>query len=81
MRLEFMAKRILTNPGATNIYLPSELKKRAKALAAEKGMSLSGLVQRLIVAEAKRKRGIAHLHDRQIGQVVEAAGMEAVAVN
>ena len=60
-----MAKKVLTNPGATNIYLPSELKKQAKQAAKEKSMSLSEMIQRLLVAEIKRKRGIAHLHERE----------------
>jgi hypothetical protein len=60
-----MAKRILTNPGATNIYLPAELKKLARKTAEEKKMSLSELIQRLLSAEIKRKRGIAHLHPRE----------------
>lgn len=63
-----MATRILTNPGATNIYLPSDLKKQAKQLASEKDMSLSEMIQRLLVAEIKRKRGIAHLHAREVGK-------------
>ena len=58
--------KILTNPAATNIYLPLEIKRRAKALAESKNMSLSELIQRLLEAEGKRKRGIAHLHDRGV---------------
>jgi post-segregation antitoxin (ccd killing protein) len=61
-----MAKRVLTNPCATNVYLPAELKKRARAAAVEKNMSLSELIQRLLVAEIKRKRGIAHLNGREV---------------
>lgn len=38
----------------------------AKKLAFEKNMTVSELIERLIFAESTRKRGIAHLHPRQI---------------
>lgn len=58
---------ILKDGGPTNIYLPKELKERAKALAKERyKTSLSSMIQSLLVAEIKRKRGIAHLHPRQL---------------
>jgi hypothetical protein len=53
-----MATKNLTNPGATNIYLPREIKMKGRELAAAKGMSLSELIQRLIWAETKRKVGV-----------------------
>ena len=41
----------------TNLYLSKELKKAAKKIARENGMSFSEMVERLLVAEMKRKRG------------------------
>jgi organic radical activating enzyme len=60
---------VLTGGEPTNLYLPKELKKAAKKAAAthySRSMSLSELVQRLLVAELKRKRGIAHLNEREL---------------
>ena len=50
----------------TNITIQAELKAAARKLAAQKRMSLSELIERLLVAEIKRKRGIAHLHHREV---------------
>ena len=61
MFMRMAKKKTVSNPCATNIYLPSAMKTMARVLAKEKGMSLSELIQRLLVAESKRKRGIAHL--------------------
>jgi hypothetical protein len=56
--------KISNDGGATNIWLPGELKRQGKRLAKEKKMSFSEMIQRLIAAELKRKRGIAHLNER-----------------
>jgi len=51
------------NGEKTNLYLDPAVKKTGKQLAQSRyGTSLSRLVELLIVAESKRKRGIAHLH-------------------
>jgi hypothetical protein len=39
----------------------------ARKLAFEKNMTVSELLERLVKAEAARKRGIAHLHPRNTG--------------
>jgi|GEM_PF-2983910 len=60
---------VLRNGEPTNLYLPKELKSEAKRIAKQRysrPMSLSELVQRLLVAEINRKRGIAHLHSREV---------------
>lgn len=60
---------VITGGEATNLYLPRALKAEAKKIAETKykrKMSLSQLVQRLLVAEINRKRGIAHLHSREL---------------
>lgn len=58
---------VLSEGGPTNLYLPKELKREAQRLAKERyNYSLSQLVQRLLVAEISRKRGIAHLNPRQL---------------
>ena len=37
-----------------------------RQLAFDKNMTVSELLERLVNAEAKRKRGIAHLHSREV---------------
>jgi hypothetical protein len=54
-----------------NISWQSSSDDLAKSLALEKRMTVSELLERLISAEAKRKRGIAHLHPRQLEGVAK----------
>jgi hypothetical protein len=50
------------NGSKTNLYLDPHLKAEGKRIAKNRyKTSLSGLVEMLILAESKRKRGIAHL--------------------
>ena len=47
---------------STNLYFADEIREKGAKLAKERyGLSLSSLVGRLILAELKRKRGIAHM--------------------
>ena len=41
----------------TNLYLPSEVKKRAMKLADSSGMSLSVFITQLLIKEAAREQG------------------------
>jgi hypothetical protein len=45
-----------------NIYMESALAEAGMRRAEEVGFSFSELLSRLLAAELKRKRGIAHLH-------------------
>ena len=58
---------VLKNGCPTNLYMPENLKIAATHYARERyGYSLSQLVQRLLVADMRRKRGIARLYPREL---------------
>jgi len=48
------------------LYLTGETYKAAKKHCRSKNISVSETVDRLLVSEINRKRGIAHLHPRQM---------------
>lgn len=54
-----------------NISWRSASDQVARRLAFEKNMTVSELLERLIQAEAHRKRGIAHLHPRTIKEAAK----------
>ena len=59
----------LKNPKQFTANIEASLHKQATERAGDYGFSFSEYVSRLLVADMKRKRGIAHLSSRSIGKV------------
>jgi len=61
-----MSEKTLRDGGPATIYLSTKVKLEAMRVAKERGMSLSEMIQRLLVKEISLKRGTAHLYEREL---------------